>query len=166
VAKDKILTIQKVTKVTFFRTIETTYKFILTHAKLKEGSEKMTPRELKANEILTFEFPQLRRVYASQMDRGKITMVVAEDDSGLQVKTTKCFSLHVHDVEPEQLRRFCKLFEELIEERRKKLDEREKKGQEDFNKKREAKLEMKRKAAEKLEALRAAKEAARKEISS
>ena len=125
-------------KGTFFRTIESSYRFILTNQKLEkseavvvdEAKAKLSKKELKHNEIVTFSFNQIKRVYAAQMGLGKVSLVVAEDESGLNVKTTKVFTVMIHDAEPEQLKRFCSTIESLINDRKLQLEEREKKGDE------------------------------------
>ncbi len=43
---------------------------------------KMTKRELQKQQLIKFEFTQIRRVYASMMNMGKVTLVVSESEEG------------------------------------------------------------------------------------
>ena len=64
-AKDKLLTVQRIAKGTFFRVEggNNNYRFIVTNRPL--GEEKMTPTEMRKNIITQFEFHEIKRVYAA-----------------------------------------------------------------------------------------------------
>jgi hypothetical protein len=110
-----MFTMQRVTKGTFFRTLESTYRFYVTHSKLDDGvlkdgvvdeaRTKLTKRELAKQQIVRFEFAQVRRVYANMMAQGKVTMVVSESEDRIQEEKT--FKVMINGAEPAELKRFC-----------------------------------------------------------
>ncbi len=98
---------------------------------LDEAKAKLSKRELSKCQIAKFEFPQIRRVYATQMDKGKVSMVISEDANyfaGSTEGNQKTFKVMIHDAEPEQLKKMCQMIEQQIDERKKKIEEREIKG--------------------------------------
>jgi hypothetical protein len=142
-----VLTVQRLTKGTYFRILETSYRFIVSHARLDatafngvldENRLKLGKKDLKRQEMVTFEFPQIKAIYASNLSQGKISLVISEE---LAVPNNeKTFKVFIHDVDVALLKRFLELMETLMKERREKIAEREKQGLEAFGKKREAKL--------------------------
>ena len=62
-------------------------RFIISHHKLSpnavdgivdEQKLKMTKKELQKNQIVAFEFPYVKTVFASQLDKGKVTMLIQD----------------------------------------------------------------------------------------
>lgn len=60
------------------------------------------------------------------MDKGKVSLVVAEDETCLNTQNQRVFKVLIHDGNPEMLKKFCTTIEELMNERKLKLEEREK----------------------------------------
>ncbi|KEJ83047.1 hypothetical protein OXYTRIMIC_061 [Oxytricha trifallax] len=143
--KDKIITIQKITKGTFFRVADTTYNFIITHQRLSgklnaggvidDSMVKLSKKELKQNQIVQFEFPLIKAVYANAqlIERGKLSLVV-QDPENPREKTMKIL---IHEAGTEALKKFCTLFETLAKENKKKKEESQSKRDEYLNKRKE-----------------------------
>ncbi|TNV84578.1 hypothetical protein FGO68_gene7676 [Halteria grandinella] len=146
-SKDKVLTVQLLTRSSFSKKNEQTYRFLVTHQHLdtsnftgilNESKLKLSKRELRKQLIIQFEFPQIRRIYANQMAQGKLSMVIAEEDTPLE--SVKTFKLFIHGADFDTLKLFCKEMERLMGERKAKIEQREQEGKEALEKKREAKL--------------------------
>jgi hypothetical protein len=133
--------VQKVTKGTFFRTIESSFRFYVTHSKLDEGilkdgvvdeaRAKLTKRELAKQQIVRFEFGQVRRVYANMMAQGKVTLVISESEEP-RPDLEKTFKVMINGAEPAELKRFCQAIEEEMKIRKEKKEEREQKVEEEY----------------------------------
>jgi hypothetical protein len=131
--------------------LESTYRFYVTHTRLsdpllKDGivddtRVKLTKKELSKQLLVKFDFPQIRKVYATMMQQGKVTLVVSEDPDAPSSDAQKTFKVMINGGEPAELKRMCQVIEEEMKARREKKEERDKRVEEEYQKKREAKIE-------------------------
>lgn len=105
-------------------------------------ANKTMTKEMSKKVLFKFEFAQIKRIYASKLDEGKVTVIVAEE-AGVE-KEAKVMVRVVGRSEIEGLKKWLKVIEEEMEKGKAKREEREKRKEEEFEKKREAKREWKR----------------------
>ncbi|CDW75808.1 UNKNOWN [Stylonychia lemnae] len=143
--KDKTLTVQKVTKGTFFRITETSFKLIVTNNKLSnrlqqgiidDSYQKLSKKELKNNQLAIFEYFYIKQIYAQFMDKGKLSMVVQDPQN-----REKEFKVMVHDAPPEMLKKFCQSYDTASKELKTKQDLNIQQREEHLNKRKNKILE-------------------------